>query len=690
MSHPYPKDIQLELFCLVDGAPLSRAFSVEIDSTANVDQLKDAIKTKKSNFFKDVDANNLTLWRVSIPYSDDETPLGLDSVNDKKKLGHVHKLSKVFNRMPEEDTIHIIVQRPPSESKRHRDEDSAERYLKRFKPNATVCKAFRKYVYYADQTRSNEPLVAAIGRGEYVRVYGARASGKSSRIMDAMDTLNKDGYECVYVDFQFIDISSEKSLWEGLNQTLKRYKLPCEFNNGVGFYNAFSTDYRRWNRPVVIFFDEFDKLRQDDASAACSSMLATIRGIRNDPARTQEKPESRIHSIIAIGTYAILMLNRSHPELSPFNISDNFRNKGLTEEQVRELYYEFAKDRNMTIDDRVIEDIHQKTNGHAGLVNVCGVALEEKLVSLDRRQIIMDHWGCVQNMLLSRMKKYGTFQKLIDDLIGRSEKQVSALARYRTHYLGNPSEVTIEIQPGESGNLEEYLAALGVLQPEADGFKIASPLMDSFLRQMVIPQAYPTAPDFAPPMKPSGLLDILEVVKSALLLFDKGIIARACALSYKVAFVPVNNQRNQRVPRESVYDSEMIRICSNWLSRINYQVLGQHHVGRLCCDIVLRDRDLYSYVLELVVTETVQQIQQHIERTVNYKNSIGAHEGWVIHFTRQDNYLQNPHWPAEEILEEGIYMMHIWHDENFKDVRLSAKWKDSDGHTITIEDERVI
>ncbi|KAG9060857.1 hypothetical protein KI688_007926 [Linnemannia hyalina] len=57
----------LNLFCLVDGEGTSNAFSVKIASTDTVDDLKKLIKAEKTNNFSDVDADQLTLRRVSIP-----------------------------------------------------------------------------------------------------------------------------------------------------------------------------------------------------------------------------------------------------------------------------------------------------------------------------------------------------------------------------------------------------------------------------------------------------------------------------------------------------------------------------------------------------------------------------------------------------------------------------------------------
>ncbi|KAF8944883.1 hypothetical protein BGZ46_006152, partial [Entomortierella lignicola] len=78
---------------------------------------------------------------------------------------------------------------PPLSLKRERDQGFTMAILKRFKPNGTVYEEFRRMVYYADQTQSSIPLIKDIvGRG-FVRVYSSRASGKSSRIIDAMKVL---------------------------------------------------------------------------------------------------------------------------------------------------------------------------------------------------------------------------------------------------------------------------------------------------------------------------------------------------------------------------------------------------------------------------------------------------------------------------------------------------------------------
>ncbi|KAF9325098.1 hypothetical protein BG006_011392 [Podila minutissima] len=114
MLHSTLTDNHMSLFCLIDGEATSNAFSFKIPSNDTVDDLKGAIKAKKINDFSDVDADKLTLWRVSISDDDDsDLPIPFDSVLDKKKLKATTKLSRVFIGELPEDTIHVIAQRPP-------------------------------------------------------------------------------------------------------------------------------------------------------------------------------------------------------------------------------------------------------------------------------------------------------------------------------------------------------------------------------------------------------------------------------------------------------------------------------------------------------------------------------------------------------------------------------------------------
>ncbi|OAQ23273.1 hypothetical protein K457DRAFT_234897 [Linnemannia elongata AG-77] len=113
----------LNLFCLVDGEGTSNAFSVKVASTDTVDGLKKLIKAEKTNKFSDFDADQFTLWRVSIPVvpANRHKPIFLNEIESPVELDPTDDVSEAFpsrNKLPKK-TIHVIVQRPPAAQSPH-------------------------------------------------------------------------------------------------------------------------------------------------------------------------------------------------------------------------------------------------------------------------------------------------------------------------------------------------------------------------------------------------------------------------------------------------------------------------------------------------------------------------------------------------------------------------------------------
>ncbi|KAF9153954.1 hypothetical protein BG015_002260 [Linnemannia schmuckeri] len=103
------------VLCLVDGDPISKVFALTIPLTETIGQLRSTIHLSKPIWFRDLEAEDLTLWHVSIPTTDDdddEIPILLNTRPEKKKLKATTRLLKVFDTELPDDTIHIIVQRP--------------------------------------------------------------------------------------------------------------------------------------------------------------------------------------------------------------------------------------------------------------------------------------------------------------------------------------------------------------------------------------------------------------------------------------------------------------------------------------------------------------------------------------------------------------------------------------------------
>ncbi|KAG0363878.1 hypothetical protein BGX24_004831 [Mortierella sp. AD032] len=115
-------DSIIGLYCIVDGETTSNAFLVEIESSKTIGTLRKLIKSEKKNDFQDVDADKLTLWRVSIPDSSRRSAITLNALHDKADITSPRTpISELFPGSPDDNT-YILVQRPPPD----REEDGGE------------------------------------------------------------------------------------------------------------------------------------------------------------------------------------------------------------------------------------------------------------------------------------------------------------------------------------------------------------------------------------------------------------------------------------------------------------------------------------------------------------------------------------------------------------------------------------
>jgi hypothetical protein len=111
------------IFCLIEGQ--ENPFSIEITSNKTVDQLKEAIKTKKFKTLTNVEADTLKLYYVSILIpdpQDEDVPIDYAAKVQEEVDKHppptelkipMRKLNRVFNGIPPPDnTLHILVRLP--------------------------------------------------------------------------------------------------------------------------------------------------------------------------------------------------------------------------------------------------------------------------------------------------------------------------------------------------------------------------------------------------------------------------------------------------------------------------------------------------------------------------------------------------------------------------------------------------
>lgn len=103
----------MTLNCWVRGNTTSNVFPVEISSTKTVAALRKVIKQEKPVGFCDVDPDDLALYKVSLPYAEDdslEAVLATCTISSLgKPLRSSQKLSAIFMSLSANDQLHLII-----------------------------------------------------------------------------------------------------------------------------------------------------------------------------------------------------------------------------------------------------------------------------------------------------------------------------------------------------------------------------------------------------------------------------------------------------------------------------------------------------------------------------------------------------------------------------------------------------
>jgi hypothetical protein len=296
------------------------------------------------------------------------------------------------------------------------------------------------------------------------------------------------------------------------------------------------------------------------------------------------------------------------------------------------------------------------------------------------------------NFVINSMKQiiadYSTFRKMITIL--KKEEARPAIEFLRSVFLGSFNFIPV-LTPEEE-RLAEFLTAEGVLirdKIEIDNFRMSSIFIDEIIRQQVIPELYKSIPICAVPKKPDGSLDIINILKMSIQFFDEGIIYKAFDRSFKTAYVYVKGQKNMLVPKESVYDTELIRILVNWIAKqAGFQVTGQWHLIEYHADkhtysnIVIKTPK-QTIVLELLATATKKELDEHFVKVLDYAEKLSANEMWIVHFTCED--YTTPYWPSNRKFDK-INVVHFFHDQMFKNVQMNVRSVSTPGTFNYIDD----
>ncbi|KYR01860.1 hypothetical protein DLAC_01878 [Tieghemostelium lacteum] len=527
-----------------------------------------------------------------------------------------------------------------------------------FSTNGAIPISERNNRYYYLERKNNSTLLDQILRHNYILFHGARSSGKTTKIYTIMDHLTKIGFFTIYVTLedQFTFKSTEE-FWNRLliviNRGIAKMNLNVKFTNAHTIFDindAISQQIFQ-NRDVVLFIDEFDRIF-DAPPQVKSNILGRMRSWK------QNKREFFLKSVVFIGPFDILKIDSY--QYSPFNIVDQVSTQDFTQEEVKEYFGMYQHIKHCTIDSNVVDDIFSLTNGHPGLVNVCGRIID---TNINLNTICIDDWNkYVSSKLIFGLLGYAT----VDRMMSSIETQNDLCKETLIHYVKIFPEF-IDLY-GLLNNETKYLISMGFLKYQSESvagtFKVMKCSLKSRLIKYCILTKINTIHRRQPPPDAfpinNGIVDIFTMVKTLTPTFH-----------YSSAMLTIKNyrgfgdgpKRDSLVPSEAFYHFELVATIKNWepLVGINPNVrTGLNTKDR--ADIVIEFKSK-KFVLEIVAHSTFKDVENHIKRGTRYKTSIDATEVWIIHYT-SGKQTKNSRYPSSI---PGVGVIHIWHNSEFND-----------------------
>ena len=70
---------------------------------------------------------------------------------------------------------------------------------------------------------------------------------------------------------------------------------------------------------------------------------------------------------------------------------------------------------------------------------------------------------------------------------------------------------------------------------------------------------------------------------------------------------------------------------------------------------------------------------KHFDRVIKYADQLRSQEIWIVHFSREDSVASDPYWPSTKLQDRGLNVVHFRHDKDFRNVRMSARFRDATG-----------
>jgi len=213
-----------------------------------------------------------------------------------------------------------------------------------------------------------------------------------------------------------------------------------------GWLELFSSAGNVFDRPLLLFIDEFDKLPR----AVIDRLIELFRDMYLD------RENFLLHGLALVGVRAVLGVDSDRG--SPFNVQRSLHVPNLNHDEVADMYRQYQQESGQVIDPAVVERVHEVTRGQPGLVSWFGELLTEKYNLGRDRTIALREWSATygaasrvepNNTVLNLLKKaQGSYRRQVVELFARADVPFSIDAPWCSYlYLNGIIDYEDSIAP---------------------------------------------------------------------------------------------------------------------------------------------------------------------------------------------------------------------------------------------------
>jgi hypothetical protein len=279
--------------------------------------------------------------------------------------------------------------------------------------------------------------------GHFFTLWAPRQTGKTWLMREVKQQIQK-----VYPDRFTIGAMSMQGVFlkysEPIDHFLKRVPQMMLRDLSVTVpqpdsWEAFSWLFSKQNglfdRPVILFIDEFDSL----PPAVIDQLVTMFRDIYLN------RDSYQLHGLALIGVKAVLGVESMKG--SPFNIQRSLHVPNFTPDEVRSLFDQYLSESSQLVEADVVQRVYDVTNGQPGLVGWFGELLTEKFNSGGNTPIRIGAWETVyrrasytewNNTVLNLVAKAkGEYRGQVMDLFVKSDIAFNIRAKWCSYLYLN-------------------------------------------------------------------------------------------------------------------------------------------------------------------------------------------------------------------------------------------------------------